>query len=112
MKRILGLVVSMLLVSNMAFAEITFSPSPWTKEDGWKNKAGQKLLFGTKNLLLGWTSIIKTPYDHHESAGATMKSLGMGMMMAPMNMLGGLMHVLTFPITNLDIPIPCGGVVD
>lgn len=108
MKKLAAFVVLMLMVSNSAFAE--FVPSPWTKEEGWKNRAVHKLDFGVKNLFLGWTSIFTSPKKHHENFGATMKSVGMGMMMAPMNMVEGAMHIVTFPITNLDIPIPCGGV--
>jgi len=105
MKKLMMIFFLMLSVSSNVFAA-----SPWTTESGWSSKAVHKLGFGAKNLLLGWTTLFSEPMKHHEGAQSTMKSMGKGMMMFPMYTLEGAMHVLTFPITSLDIPIPCGGV--
>lgn len=107
MKKSMLVLFVMLAVSNSAFAA---PASPWTKEAGYGNKALHKLGFGAGNLLLGWTALFSEPSKHHEDAKATMKSVGKGMMMASMYTVEGALHVITFPFTNLDIPIPCGGV--
>lgn len=87
--------------------------SPWTKEHGWANRARGKLLFGLKNALLGWTEPFTRSYEAGKrnrrivpGALGFLEGLGYGVI----DTIGGAQHVLTFPVTRLDIPLPEGGI--
>jgi len=87
--------------------------SPWTKERGWTRRATGKLLFGLKNTLFGWTE----PFTRSHEAVTRNKrivpgALGFleGVGYGVIDTIGGAQHVLTFPVTWLDIPLPEGGV--
>jgi len=89
------------------------SGSPWTEERGWLNRARGKLLFGLKNVLLGWTE----PFTRFHRAVRRSKrimpgALGFleGLGYGVIDTVGGAQHVVTFPVTRLDIPLPEGGV--
>ena len=84
--------------------------SPWTSEAGWSNRAMGKLGFGLKNLLLGWTELFTEPHKEMQSGGNFFKGVGIGLKDAVENELGGAVHVLTFPVTGVDVPLPEGGV--
>ena len=87
-----------------------YTPSPWTKELGYSNRAVGKLGFGAKNLLLGWTEIISKTSEASKSNSNVLKGLGMGLKDGVEDTLGGAVHLVTFPITCLDAPLPGGGV--
>ena len=84
--------------------------SPWKKRTGWGRQAQGKLAFGARNTLLGWTEVVTEPYaaaQHGRSvAGGLVKGLWNGLA----DTLGGAAHLVTFPITSLDVPLPQGGV--
>lgn len=89
------------------------SGSPWTRERGWANRASGKLLFGLKNVLLGWTEPFTRSYEAGKrnrrivpGALGFLEGVGYGVI----DTIGGAQHVLTFPVTRLDIPLPEGGV--
>ena len=84
--------------------------SPWTKETGYGNRVGQKLVFGVKNLLLGWTEFFTEPYAACQNKTNFLKGLGMGLKNGIEDELGGVVHILTFPVTSVDAPLPEGGV--
>jgi len=86
-----------------------YTPSPWTKEVGYGNRAGSKLLFGVKNLLLGWTEIFTEPKEALDSGENFFVGLGKGLKNGVEQELGGVVHIVSFPITNLDAPLPEGG---
>ena len=87
-----------------------YTPSPWTKEMGWSNRAVGKLGFGAKNLLLGWTELITKTSNAVTSKGNVLKGLGVGFGDGVADTLGGAVHLVTFPVTCLDVPLPGGGV--
>ncbi len=87
-----------------------YTASPWTHETGWSNRAIGKLGFGAKNLLLGWTDLFMEPKQAMDEGGNFFKGLGIGIKDTVENELGGALHVVTFPITALDVPLPEGGV--
>ena len=105
MKKSICLMILMLMVSNLAFAA-----SPWTTETTYGNKTIKKLGFGAKNLLLGWTEIVRQPSKHTSSGKAFAQSIGQGLFNTVVYTVGGALHVITFPITNLDVPLPQDGV--
>ena len=86
-----------------------YTASPWTREAGWSNRAMGKLGFGLKNALLGWTELFVEPQKAMQSGGNFFRGVGMGIKDAVENTLGGVLHVLTFPITGVDVPLPDGG---
>ncbi|MBI4323500.1 MAG: hypothetical protein HY596_04400 [Candidatus Omnitrophica bacterium] len=86
-----------------------YTASPWTKETGYANRAGGKLLFGIKNALLGWTELFTEPKEALDSGGNFFVGLGTGLKNGIFQELGGAVHIATFPITCLDAPLPEGG---
>ena len=89
---------------------MAFAASPWTEKATWGEKAKWKLDFGVKNLLGGWTEIINQPRKYHKENKNCFEGLGKGFLNAGADTGGGLLHILTFPATNLDIPLPDNGV--
>ena len=86
-----------------------YTASPWTHETGWANRAGGKLAFGVKNLLLGWTDLFVEPKEAMDAGENVFKGIGIGLKDGIENELGGVVHLITFPITSLDAPLPEGG---
>ena len=101
--------------AEMGGAKVTLSltkdytPSPWTHEVGWSKRAIGKLGFGVKNLLLGWTDLVVEPKEAAQEGGNIFAGIGMGLKDALENELGGAVHILTFPLTEVDAPLPEGG---
>ena len=84
--------------------------SPWAAKKEWSDRAMGKLLYGAKNMLLGWTEII-TELDEAMWVGERADVGFMrGLWNATGQTLGGAYHVLTFPHTSWDLPLPEGGV--
>ena len=86
-----------------------YTASPWTHEVGYGKRAAAKLGFGVKNLLLGWTDLFVEPKEASESGGNLLKGIGIGLKDAVENTLGGAVHIVTFPLTEIDAPLPEGG---
>ena len=101
---------------SMAKAPVTLSltsdytVSPWVSETGWANQAKGKFIFGAKNLLLGWTDLFTEPKAAVDAGGNFFVGLGAGLKDALFNTLGGVVHLVTFPIPQVDAPLPEGGV--
>ena len=124
----IGLVASIALVGGLAMAPVIgeaadmghgakytlsmtkdYTASPWTNEMGYANRAKGKLVFGLKNLLLGWTDLFIEPKEAMNGGGNLLQGIGIGLKDAVENTLGGVVHLVTFPITGLDAPLPEGG---
>jgi len=86
-----------------------YTASPWTSQVGWSNRAIGKLGFGAKNLLLGWTDLFVEPKQTMDEGGNVLVGLGKGLWEGVLNTVGGAVHIVTFPITGLDAPLPGGG---
>ena len=86
-----------------------YTASPWTAETGWSNRATGKLGFGLKNLLLGWTDLFVVPKKTADEGGNVLVGLGKGIIRGIENEVGGALHIITFPLTELDVPLPNGG---
>ena len=86
-----------------------YTPSPWTNETGWSNRATSKLGFGLKNVALGWTELITEPKRAMDEGDNFFVGLGMGLKNAAEDTLGGVVHTISFPLTELDAPLPKGG---
>ena len=83
--------------------------SPWTQEEGWGNQARGKFVYGFKNVLLGWTDLFSEPYEAINSGGNFFLGLGEGLWNGVGQTVGGALHLVTFPITGIDLPLPEGG---
>ena len=86
------------------------APSPWTSEMGYGNRVGHKLEFGVKNLLLGWLDLFMEPREAHQNKVCIFKGIGYGLKDTIENEVGGVVHLITFPITSVDAPLPEGGI--
>ena len=86
-----------------------YTASPWTKQAGYANRAGGKLVFGAKNLLLGWTEIFTETKASLDKGDNFFVGLGKGLKNGLEDELGGVVHLVTFPLTCLDAPLPEGG---
>ena len=101
--------------AEMGGAKVTLSltkdytASPWTSEVGWSKRAAGKLGFGVKNLLLGWADLFTEPMDASKAGENVFRGIGIGLKDAVENELGGVVHIVTFPFTEIDAPLPKGG---
>ena len=86
-----------------------YTASPWTSEVGYGKRAMGKLGFGVKNLLLGWTDLFTETKKATDGGENFFVGLGHGLKDAVENELGGVVHLVTFPITGIDAPLPDGG---
>src|SRR3989338_5789 len=76
------------------FPITAFAASPWTEKTTYGEKTMGKLEFGVRNTLLGWTDlIVETNKAQNAWAG-----LGKGLVDGVVNTLGGVLHLVTFPI--------------
>jgi hypothetical protein len=86
-----------------------YTASPWTSEVGYTNRLVGKVGFGVKNLLLGWTELFTEPKEAMDEGGNFFVGLGKGLLNGVLDTVGGAVHLVTFPITALDAPLPEGG---
>ena len=83
--------------------------SPWADGATWGEQAGGKLKYGLTNLLLGWTSLFREPVQAHQAGENVLVGVGRGVWDAVGQTVGGALHAVTFPITQIDVPLPEGG---
>ena len=109
--------ISLLLILLFVFAALPamgYAASPWTEETGYPERMMGKFGFGLKNTLLGWTELIRQPIhharEHEKPLIGTVQGLGVGIENAVVYTVGGILHLVTFPVTNLDVPLPHDGV--
>ncbi|MBI4355968.1 MAG: hypothetical protein HY597_05950 [Candidatus Omnitrophica bacterium] len=87
-----------------------YTASPWTSEAEYGKRAFGKLGFGAKNLLLGWTELFTEPKEAIEGGGNFFGGLWRGLVKGVGDEVGGAVHIVTFPFTEIDVPLPEGGV--
>lgn len=98
-------VFAFLMISSAAFAG-----SPWAGEGSYADQVKGKLDFGLKNVLGGWTELLDEPMNAPRTADGIAKGIGKGIYNAVVYTLGGVLHTVTFPVIQIDIPIPDNGV--
>ena len=108
MKKQARLLIVMLVV--LLIPATAFAGSPWTQETTYGAKATGKLTYGFKNLLGGWTEIFTQPMHYHKDGKNVFEGMMYGLVYGVTDTVGGALHVVTFPITNVDVPLPHGGV--
>ena len=84
-------------------------PSAWTAAPGYLAQARQKLVFGGKNVLLGWLELYDETRDAIRHDEGFFRGMGRGLVNMLGDTVGGAVHMATFPITAVDIPLPDGG---
>ena len=110
MKKLSMVLIVLVLIGSLP--TLGWAASPWTTGTTYQDKMMGKLGFGLKNLLLGWTEIIKQPIDgaKTENVAGFGKGLFTGLYDGVLYTLGGALHVVTFPATSIDVPLPNDGV--
>jgi len=101
------LLLAIMLVPSVALAE-----SPWAAEDSYGAQTRQKLDYGVKNALGGWTEIITAPVSTFKEGGSfkeLVESQFTGLYDAVIYTVGGALHLGTF-FLPLDVEIPENGV--
>lgn len=83
--------------------------SPWANEASYADQAGGKLKYGLKNALLGWTSLVRDPIKANENGENFLVGLSRGVINSIGQTVGGVLHAVTFPIPQIDFPLPAGG---
>ncbi len=104
----LGLAVC-LGVALVAAPGLASAASPWAGGATYSEKATGKLTYGLKNTLLGWTSLFRTPMKASQSGENVFVGIGKGVWDAVGQTVGGALHAVTFPIPQIDVPLPEGG---
>lgn len=99
------LMVAILLASSNAFAA-----SPWMDKTTYKDKMLGKLDFGVKNFLGGWTEVFNRPIKYHKDGKSPAEGFFVGVYQAIAYTAGGALHLVTFPATTIDVPLPNNGV--
>ena len=107
MSKKLGMLVAVLAI--VAAPALAYAASPWAMESGWGNQAKGKAVYGLKNTLLGWTEIFTQPKDTLDEGGNFFVGVGTGLWNAVGQTVGGILHLVTFPIPQIDVPLPEGG---
>ena len=104
--------MSVLLVVLMVagFSGLGYAASPWTEQQGYVNQMKGKLDFGVKNLLGGWTELLRQPVKACQEKACAIRGTGKGILNAVVYTVGGALHTVTFPFTFIDVPLPNNGV--
>ncbi|HEX9781090.1 MAG TPA: hypothetical protein VGB20_07755 [bacterium] len=108
-KRIGILVTGAALIALLAGPANASAASPWADEPTYSEQAVGKLKFGLTNLLLGWTELFRQPYQSSQYGENVLGGLGRGLWYGIADTLGGAAHTITFPLPQIDIPLPGGG---
>ena len=104
------IVVSMIIGLAAPTQAAAAQASPWANGADWTEKSTAKFFYGAKNLLLGWTELITEPDEAIWEGSSVTNGILDGLWHSVGQTLGGAYHLLTFPLTNLDLPLPEGGV--
>ena len=101
-------VVTAVILAVLA-PSLALAASPWTEDSGYINRANGKFGFGLKNAALGWTEIFTQPVDEVKGGGNAAVGFGKGIWNTVGQTVGGALHLATFPITSVDVPLPENG---
>lgn len=109
MKKIAVFVLCLFVLSSSAFAA---DMSAWNKpSSSYGQKAAKKLAYGLSNVVFGWSEIFTETYEAAQSGQCPINGFFNGLWNGVADTVGGALHVVTFPLTTVDIPLPEGGIV-
>ncbi len=100
MKKAIAFLAVLTLISGSAFA---------ASGESYGDKAKDKLVYGLKNLALGWTEILQETGEAVQAKTCPIKGLGNGVYNAVGDTVGGALHVVTFFAPDIKVPLPEGG---
>ena len=101
--------VSLLALFLVGISSLAIAASPWTDEEGYANRAGGKFAFGLENAALGWTELFTEPTESAQEKENIAVGFGRGLWHTIGDTIGGALHLATFPITAIDVPLPENG---
>jgi uncharacterized membrane protein YfcA len=104
-------IVIFILAAVVAGARAGYAGSPWAEEKTYREKVASKLQFALTNVMLGWTEIIAEPEKAAENHTNMFAAVGKGFVYFVADTLGGVVHLATFPIPQVDLPLPDNGVL-
>ena len=102
-------------VIALSLGGVAQAASPWTEKTTYKEKVLGKLDFAFKNTLGGWTAVFsetskaKSEAKENKALEIT-KGLGRGLAYGLADTVGGILHLVTFPVPQVDVPLPNNGV--
>ena len=105
-KRLGVVLFSVVLLSGPIAAS---AASSWASGATYGEQATGKLKYGLKNTLLGWTELFREPKRASAAGENVFAGVGRGVWNAVGQTVGGIAHLVTFPIPAIDIPLPRGG---
>lgn len=108
MKKLIRFATAVLALT--AIPGLAMAASPWTEKTTYGDKVLGKLEFGIKNVLGGWTEIVTEPRQHHKDGKNIVVGMAKGLGNAAIYTVGGALHLATFPIPQIDLPLPENGV--
>jgi hypothetical protein len=101
----------LVVLAVMAAPAAAFAASPWAEQGGsYSDQVKGKLDFGAKNTLGGWTEIYTTPFRYHSDGKNWLEGTFVGIGNAVVYTVGGALHLVTFMIPEIDVPLPNNGV--
>ena len=102
--KIVLLALLLAMIPAVASAE-----SPWAEQKGYPNRAGGKFAYGLENTALGWTELFSEPVESGKNHENVAVGFGRGIWNTIGDTVGGVLHLVTFPLTTVDVPLPEGG---
>lgn len=82
----------------------------WKSEPLWIDRAFGKFVNGFWNLVFGASEIATEPYEAAMVGKSVIIGLGKGVVFGALDVVGGGVNVVTFPLTFFEFPLPEGGV--
>ena len=105
-KRLMVFAVMLALIGAPSAA---FAASPWASEADWASQSKSKFVYGVKNTLLGWTEIFTEPHNAIAAGSNFFTGIAEGLWNGVGQTIGGALHLATFFIPQVDVPLPEGG---
>ncbi|HAM41058.1 MAG TPA: hypothetical protein DDX89_03960 [Candidatus Omnitrophica bacterium] len=84
--------------------------SYWTREVGQGTRVKAKFAFGLTNVVFGWTKLVTEPWEAFRRKQSIGRGVAEGVWNAIGDTVGGAVHLVTFPVTRIDVPLPEGGI--
>ena len=92
------------------FSTSVFAKSPWAEEVTYGDKVRGKIVYGMANFFGGWIALYYEPLQARQDHKNIFAGIGKGLVNAVVLTVGGLAHLVTAPMTFIDIPLPNNGV--
>ena len=101
--------IALLTLLLVTIPAIAFAESPWAEQEGYPNRAGGKFAYGLENTALGWTELFTEPVESGKAHENVAVGFGKGLWNTIGDTVGGALHLVTFPFTTVDVPLPENG---